>query len=161
MQWMTFMIELISKKIREEQHYHKCPVCKLVKLESNHVCGLSSGAHVFACVTCMQDVRLRLGTDILIDTYLDAMQAKRFQELAPDQHSVELDERDKDRAATINKLADQGLGPLKRAKPVELHPEQVKQIKKEQTEHLMDTATRMTQDEAMAELEKIEKKEKF
>ena len=155
------MIEIVSKRIREQEHWHKCPNCREYKLETNHVCGLSSGNHVFMCIACLKDHRLRLGTDMLIDIYLDRQQAARLEEVAPDSRARELDIRDHVRADVLNKAADLGIGPVIRAKPEKLHPEVSKKRKRERKEFILDTATRMRQDEAVHELEKIERKESF
>jgi hypothetical protein len=157
------MIELVSRRLRVQWHLHRCPICKKIRHEPNEVCGKSSGDHVFACLECLQDYRLRLGTDVLIDTYLDQTQLDRLQQFAPSEHANMLDLLDKFRQEQqLAALAEKA----KNAPPIdtpgsEALAEQKAKADKENKERVYDEAEKLTWDEARAELEKIQKEEEI
>ena len=153
------MIEIISKKIKSEWHLHKCPRCKKVKREPNEVCTKVSGDHVFICLDCMQDYRLRLGTDVLLDAYLEQYQLDRLQHFAPDEKANVLDlldayRRDQQLAELAEKARN--MGPVKPPTPAEKA-----QAKHEALDKMRDEAEVLTYDEVVAETEKIKEQERI
>lgn len=157
------MIEIVSKKIKEQSHWHVCPRCKKPRLETNYVCGMSSGDHRFVCLVCLQDVRLRLGTDIVIDTYLDQTQAERLQEVAPDEKANLLDQLD----SFLKQIQQEQLAAKQKAR-AGVPPEVIAKVDEDkikahdlEMERMNDEAEKLTWDEAKAELEQIEKEEKI
>ena len=156
------MIELISRRIKANWHLHRCPRCKKIKREPSDTCNRSSD-HVFACIECLQDIRLRFGTDLLLDIYLDQNQLNRFQQMAPDQKSTDLDQRDIDRAlkqqAEAVRLAkDLPPAPERHKFPVDGDPPEKVE---EKMEKLMDEATRVEEEEVIEEIKKMKEEEKI
>ena len=153
-------IEIISRRRAfSHWHLHRCPICRKIKREQNEVCQLHHD-HVFACVTCLQDHRLRFGTDLLLDIYMDAYQLQRFQQMAPDQKANELDLRDQERASS--QLAE--AAKLAKDQPP-VKPKTAEETLEEQFSSLEERIEKgevevITQDEVMAEIEKIRKQEK-
>lgn len=154
-------IEIISRRRAFSQwHLHKCPSCKKIKREQNEICQFHRD-HVFMCVTCLQDHRLRFGTDLLLDIYMDAYQLQCFQQMAPDQKSNELDQRDQERA--LAQLAEAAKLAKDRPPTPPKTPEQRQAETHETLDELVEKGEveKITQDEAMAELDKIKKEESF
>ena len=157
------MIEIISKRIKIQYHNHLCPICRKVRWEPNEVCGKVSGDHKFACVLCLQDHRLRFGSDLLLDVYLDQMQLQRFQQMAPDRKSADLDQRDIDRAlkqqAEAVKLT-QDLPPAEERHSFPIAGDSPEKAK-EKMDQLMEEADKITEEEAREEIKKLEEGEKL
>ncbi len=157
------MIEIISRKFKTETHLHKCPICKKVRREPNEVCGKVSGDHVFACILCLQDHRLRFGTDCLLDIYLDQMQLQHFQQMAPDQKSADLDKRDQARALKQKTEAikiNKDLPPLSERHALPL-AEDDPHKRKEKVDKMMDEADRISEEEVVEEMKKMKEEEKL
>lgn len=152
-------LEIITRKVKEQHHYHKCPTCKQVKLEPNTVCKMSAGDHVFRCIGCLSGFWRRFG-DAFMDTYLNEDQFECLMQLAPDETSATLDQRDKLRA---EKEIAEAVAKALSAPPPEQHvitPDEIKaeQLKQEQ---LRDEATVVKYEEVRDEIEEMNKEEKF
>src|SRR5688572_12615770 len=140
------MVEIISNRFKSLWHNHRCPICKQVKYEPNEICGKTL-PHVFACIPCLKDYRLRLGTDVLLETYLDMQELERLQQLAPDDKSNELD------LEAIERAKVQLEAILTRAKQPPTKPdlERIEQERARAKEHPIVPDV-ITYDEAVAEL---------
>lgn len=152
-------IEIASYRFKEQYHNHRCPSCKRVLSESNHVCGKISGDHVFRCLTCLSGYWRRFG-DSFMDTYLTEPQFDRLKELAPDQASIELDQRDMERARKQAMIATAVASELEQRPQRVVTPEEIRRIKLEQ-EQVRDETEVITYEEAEAEMAKIRKEEEI
>lgn len=85
-------------RVKKEWHTHRCPWCKRFRADQpNEICqktlhGTGLDFHVFPCVGCIQDVRARFGSDVMVDLYLSATQMAHFHLMWP---SRSVDEREK------------------------------------------------------------------
>lgn len=147
------MMEIISNRGKTLWHNHRCPICKQARYEPNEICGYSL-PHVFACIPCLKDHRLRLGTDILLDTYLDQVQLDRLQKLAPDEKSDELDLEAVERAkAQLEQILKRAKEPVQ----IKMHKEKLQRETERAKEHPIVPDV-ITYDEAVSELEADRKK---
>lgn len=153
------MIEIISRRFKEDWHAHKCPRCKKISCEPNTVCGKTSGDHVFICLICLQDYRLRLGTDMLLDSYLDQNQLGHLQEVAPDEKSDVLDQLDAFRRQKQLEVLAERAKAIPPAAPVT--PQQQAAATHEEIEKLREEADVITYDEVVAETERLKKEEEI
>lgn len=103
---------------------------------------------------------MRLGTDILIDAYMDQQQFDRFERATRDQHVVDLDLRDAERTRQQTKEIER----LAKENPEAFRPktiEEREQDKSDKMDELYPTATVLTEEEVREELKKISEDEKI
>ena len=84
---MSLQIIIKSRLHGPEKHDHLCPWCKKLKHESNEVCGKSLAGmnlpyHRFPCFVCQQDIRTRLGSEVL-DGFIGTMAAAASTKAIP------------------------------------------------------------------------------
>lgn len=123
------------------------------------VCAKTSGPHVFICINCLQDYRLRLGTDVLLDSYLEQNQLNRLQDYAPDEKSDVLDQLDAYRRQKQLEVLAERAKALPPVAPVT--PQQQAAATHEEIEKLREEADVITYDEVVAETERLKKEEEI